>query len=261
METLKKNKKLMIYLAKNDFRTKYAGSYFGIFWAFVQPLITILLYWFVFQLGFRSSDIENIPFVLWLMAGLIPWFYFSESVINGTNCFLEYNYLVKKVKFEIKILPIVKIMSSLFVHGFFVILLLVCYAIMGLFPGMIVIQLLYYSAAMILLSLAVCYLTSAIAVFFRDTTQIVGIIMQIGVWMTPIMWQFETMPLPGWLKQIFKLNPMFYIVQGYRDTMIGNVWFFERWKITIYFWVFTILLFVVSRKVYQKLKPHFADVL
>ena len=57
METLRKNKKLMLYLAKNDFRTKYAGSYFGIFWAFVQPLITILLYWFVFQLGYRKYTI------------------------------------------------------------------------------------------------------------------------------------------------------------------------------------------------------------
>lgn len=261
METLRNNKKLMLYLAKNDFRTKYAGSYFGIFWAFVQPMITILLYWFVFQLGFRSTDVGSVPFVLWLMAGLIPWFYFSESVINGTNCFLEYNYLVKKVMFEIKILPIVKVLSSLFVHVFFIVLLLLCYAIDGLFPGIIVIQLVYYSAAMILLSLAISYLTSAIAVFFRDTTQIIGIVMQIGVWMTPIMWQFEAMELPAWLKQIFKLNPMFYIVQGYRDTMIQHVWFFERWKITIYFWVFTVILFLVSKKVYQKLKPHFADVL
>lgn len=269
MSSIGSNKKLIGYLTKNDFKTRFAGSYFGVIWGFIQPLVTILLYWFVFQLALKAGPVENtdVPFVLWLMAGLIPWFFFSEAVVNGTNCFMEYNYLVKKVMFEIKILPIVKVLSSLYVHAFFVVILLAAFAIAGYFPGFIVVQILYYSAAMVVLSLAITYVTASVAVFFKDTTQIVGILMQIGVWMTPIMWGYSDMinRLSGTFKSvisvILQLNPMFYIVQGYRDTMIDGIWFWEHPVQTLYFWVFAAAMLLIGRKVYGKLKPHFSDVL
>ena len=99
------NRKLVWNLAKNDFKTKYAGSALGIVWAFVQPLVTILVYWMVFQFGLRSSSpVEGIPFVVWLIAGMIPWMFFNEALMNATACFIEYSYLVKKVVFKISIL-------------------------------------------------------------------------------------------------------------------------------------------------------------
>ena len=122
LSKIKDSKDLLLYLSKNDFKTKYAGSYMGIIWAFIQPLVTIVLYWFVFEKGLKSGAVSEIPFILWLMAGLIPWFFFQEALVNATNCFSEYSYLVKKVVFNINILPIVKVLSSLFVHVFFVFL-------------------------------------------------------------------------------------------------------------------------------------------
>ena len=108
---------LIFQLAKNDFKKKYAGSYLGIVWAFVQPVVTVMVYWFVFGM-IRSSSPRPVPFVLWLIAGLIPWFFFQDGLINGTNALLEYNYLVKKVVFRIDILPMVKVVSAVFVHLF-----------------------------------------------------------------------------------------------------------------------------------------------
>ena len=103
------NRKLILNLAKNDFKTKYAGSYLGIVWAFIQPVVTVLVYWFVFEVGLRQTGNAEVPFVLWLIAGLVPWFFFSDALNGGTNSLLEYNYLVKKVVFKISVLPIVKI--------------------------------------------------------------------------------------------------------------------------------------------------------
>ena len=113
----------MIYkLAKNDFKTKYAGSYLGIIWAFIQPVITVLVYWFVFEVGFRGgSDSLPVPFVLYLVAGIIPWFFFQDGLTGGTNSLLEYSYLVKKVVFNISVLPVVKILYR--VYYIFVLLL------------------------------------------------------------------------------------------------------------------------------------------
>ena len=95
-----KNRRLVAKLAKNDFKTRYAGSYLGIVWAFIQPVITILVYWFVFSVGFRSGTGDlGVPFVLYLVAGIVPWFFFQDALIGGTNSLLEYNYLGKKSRF------------------------------------------------------------------------------------------------------------------------------------------------------------------
>ena len=142
---LYKNRRLVMKLAKNDFKTRYAGSYFGTFWAFVQPVVTILVYWFVFSVGFRSNTDElGVPFVLYLVAGIVPWFFFSDALSGGSNSLLEYDYLVKKVVFNISVLPVVKIISAAFVHGFFILLAIVLYMCNGRFPDWYYLQIIYY---------------------------------------------------------------------------------------------------------------------
>ncbi|MEJ8738340.1 ABC transporter permease [Erysipelotrichaceae bacterium HCN-30851] len=262
MRVLKKllaNKSLIIYLAKNDFKNKFAGSFFGVVWGFVQPIVTLLLYWFVFQVGLRSGGVRDVPFILWLMAGLIPWFYFQEALTNATNCFIEYSYLVKKVVFNIDVLPIVKIISSIFVHVFFVLVMVLLYILYGYYPGIEILQLVYYSLCMVALVASLAYLTSAISIFFKDMSQIISIIMQIGTWMTPILWDITA--VPEIFRWIFKINPMYYVVEGYRDTLIQGGLFFDNIGGTIYFWSFVVIACVISKKIYTSLKPHFSDVL
>lgn len=256
---LYRNKKLIYKLAKNDFKTKYAGSYFGIFWAFVQPVVTILLYWFVFQVGLRSSNMGNYPFVLWLIAGLVPWFYFSDGLNYGTNSLLEYSYLVKKVVFNISILPVVKIVSALFVHIFFLIFALIVFATLGYPPKVYSIQVIYYTICIFILSLSISYFTSAIVLFFRDLGQIINIVLQVGMWMTPIMWQAEM--LPDSFKWIFKMNPMYYIVRGYRESLLEKIWFMQHLEDTFLFWLTVGGIFILGMLIFRRLKPHFADVL
>lgn len=262
------NRALIMQLARNDFKTKYAGSVFGIVWAFIQPAITIIVYWFVFQIGLGAQDVTAVtgvtyPFVLWLICGLVPWFFFQDTLVGGTNALLEYTYLVKKVVFKISILPIVKEISALFVHLFFILLMLVLFTLSGHFPDLYVLQVFYYSLCLFLYSLGVCYATCSIVVFFRDLTQIISIIIQIQVWMTPIMWNIDNMSarMPGWLITVFKLNPIFYIVNGYRDAMMNKVWFWERFDLTFYFWGVTAVFFVVGAFIFKRLKGHFADTL
>lgn len=257
---LRNNKALIWNLSKNDFKTKYAGSYLGITWAFVQPIVTILVYWFVFEFGLKAgSPIAHVPFVVWFVSGMIPWFFFQEGLLNATNCMLEYSYLVKKVVFKISILPVVKIISALFVHLVFIGFLFVVAAIYGFYPTQYSIQLVYYSFCTFCLTLAISYATSAMVIFFKDLGQIINILLQIGMWMTPIMWSYTIVPQS--LQWIVKLNPLYYIVEGYRDTFINHVWFFERYFQTVYFWVMTLGLFIIGTVIFKKLKPHFADVL
>ncbi|NBK97639.1 MAG: ABC transporter permease [Erysipelotrichia bacterium] len=254
------NKDLVWSLSKNDFKTKYAGSYLGIFWAFVNPIVTILIYWFVFEFGLKAgAPIPNVPFILWFTSGLIPWFFFSDAVINATNSFIEYSYLVKKVVFKISILPVVKIISSMFIHLVFVVFIISIFAIYGKLPNLYMIQIIYYSFCIFILSLAISYATSALIIFFKDLSQIIGILLQVGMWMTPIMWSYTMIPQN--LQWIFKLNPMFYIVEGYRDTLINNELFYNNFWGTLYFWTITAFIFITGMIIFRKMKPHFSDVL
>lgn len=245
--------------AKNDFKTRYSGSILGITWAFIQPIMTLLTFWFVFQVGFRSTAVQDVPFICWFAAGLIPWFFFSDAWANAGNAFTEYNYLIKKVVFKVSMLPLIKIISSLYIHVVFIAFLVLIYAVYGLYPNLVWVQLFYYSFCMIVLVIALTFITASITPFFKDINNIVTIILQFGMWLTPIMWSYTM--VPDKYEAYFKLNPMYYIVEGYRDTLINHVWFWHRYNQTIWFWVITLILFLVGAIFYKKLKPHFADVL
>lgn len=260
------NRRLIFNLAKNDFKTQYAGSYLGIFWAFVQPVVTVLVYWFVFEKGLHAGAMNTkagitVPFVLWLIAGIVPWFFFQDALNGATNALMQYSYLVKKVVFKISVLPVVKMVSALFVHMFFVAFAIILYCCYGRFPDLYLLQILYYTLCMFVLVLGISYATCAIVGFFRDLTQIISIVLQVGIWMTPIMWNFDAIQLPSVLRAIFKLNPMYYVVSGYRDAFINKVWFWEHPELTMYFWVLTAAMFGIGMTVFRRLKVHFADVL
>ena len=262
-QELWQSRHLIWKLAKNDFKKRYAGSYLGAFWAMLQPVVTVGMYYVVFDVimgGNASRTSAQVPFVLFLTAGLVPWFYFSEALNNGTNALREYNYLVKKVVFKISILPIIKVIAATFIHVFFVIVLLIVAAIYGYYPTIYTIQLAYYSACLFIFVLALSYTTCAIVVFFNDLAQIIGIALQIGMWATPILWDINNIGDNRWVS-LLKLNPLVYIVNGYRSAIYEREWFFEDFFSTMYFWIVTVALFGLGALIFKRLKVHFADVL
>ncbi len=258
------NRELIWKLARNDFKKRYAGSTMGRVWAFIQPIVTVGMYYCIFGIIFparaqlAASGVKA-PYVVWLTAGLIPWFYFSEAIGGGTSALIEYNYLVKKVVFKISILPIIKVIAATFIHAFFVLLLLVLYFVFHFSPSLYLIQLIYYSFCMFFLALAISYSTCAIVVFFRDLSQIIGILLQVGMWATPIMWEIGV--IPEKYRIIFKLNPVFYIINGYRSALFEKQWFFEDFYSTMFFWITAAIIFGIGALIFKRLKPHFADVL
>lgn len=259
------SRKLIWKLSKNDFKKRYAGSYLGFIWALVQPVVTVVMYWLVFDKVFNTkaqmlaSGVE-VPYVLYLTAGLVPWFYFSEAITNGTSALLEYSYLVKKVVFNISILPIIKLVAATFIHLFFVAVLLIVAVCYGYYPTVYTVQVFYYSFCLFVLVLAMSYCTCAIAVFFRDLIQIINIGLQVGMWATPVLWDINMLSNDKVIT-LFKLNPLVYIVNGYRNAIYGDEWFFEHFYSSTYFWIFTVTLFCIGSLIFKRLKVHFADVL
>jgi teichoic acid transport system permease protein len=251
--------KIFINLVSSDFRRRYLGTFFGAFWAFAAPLSTISVLLFVFNVGFRSAPVNGVSFDLWLISGLVVWFYISDAVVSASNSIVEYSFLVKKMNFATELLPVVKAASSLYVHSVNLLLLLLLFIYYGNHPSLFWLQLGYYLVAMLVLVVAVAMLCSVIQVFFRDFQGVMAILIQIGLWATPILW--ETKMLPERFKWLVDINPVNYIVQGYRDSLLFNTWFFARPTQTIYFWSIAGILLAAGCLVFKKAKYDFADVL
>lgn len=257
-------RKLIMSLAVADFRKRFVGSYFGVAWMFVQPIVTIVIYYLVFQVAFRAVPPVDEPYVIWFVPGIVPWFFLSEALNHATNCLTEYSYLVKKVVFKVSVLPMVKIISCIFVHGIFIVIMVISYLIYGKMPSVYWLQAFYYTFCLFVLLIGVSFITSSITVLFRDMAQIVNIALQFGIWATPIMWHPHMEQFKGMLDPyiwILKINPMYYIVEGYRASFIDHIGFWELPGDTLYFWCFTGIVFIIGLKLFKKLKPHFADVL
>lgn len=252
-------RQLILSMGQREVRSRYVGSLLGFIWTFLQPLVMITVFWFVFSVGFRSKPMGDVPFVVWLTAGMAPWFIFSDIVLGSTGVVLGNANLIKKTLFPSQILPAVKIASSAVTHVVFLMLLLGLIIFQGLDVSFWFFQFLYYLFAMCVLALGISWLASSLNVFVRDVGQIVGVVIQVGFWATPIFWDIAIMPER--IQFYLKLNPMFYIVQGYRESFIFFVPFWAHPWLTIYFWSVALGIFILGAMTFQMLKPQFADVL
>jgi lipopolysaccharide transport system permease protein/teichoic acid transport system permease protein len=246
-------------MALREVKGRYVGSILGFIWTFLQPLVMITVFWFVFSVGFRSRPMEDVPFVVWLTAGMAPWFVFADIVLGSTSIILANANLIKKTPFHPQILPVVKVVSSSVTHFVFLFLLLGLIVFQRLEISLWFLQSVYYFSAMCVMALGISWMTSAINVFIRDVGQVMGVVIQVGFWATPIFWDIKMMPER--IQFYLKLNPMFYVVQGYRESFISFVPFWHHPLLTIYFWGLVLLLFISGALVFQKLRPQFADVL
>ena len=231
----------------------------GFFWAFIQPTSTIAVFWFVFQVGFKSKPVDDFPFILWLVSGMFPWFYFADGISNGTTSILSNSFLVKKIVFRVSLLPLIKLLSALVIHIFFIFFMFAMFLYYGYMPEIYWLQIIYYLFAVSVLLLGLSWITASVVVFFRDMGQLVAVAIQFGFWLTPIFWSMKMVPEKyHW---IIELNPLVYIIEGYRDSMIYHRWFWEDMDTTIYYWVVTTIIFIVGGLTFARLRPHFSDVL
>lgn len=256
---LTRQRHLMAMLVKEDLKARYLGSFLGVLWAFIQPTVTIGVLWFITEVGFKSQPINQVPFIFWLLGAMIPWFFLSDALANGTGAILEKPFLVKKIAFPTHLLPFVKVVSAAILHGFFIALTIVIIWVWGYGHHIQIFQIFYYFLAAILFLIGLTWVTSSLVVFYRDLSQIVGILLQVGFWVTPIFWSLQMVPLRYhfWLK----LNPLLYVTDGYRESLIGSQWFWEKPLQTFYFWIWALGLLWLGSAIFRRIRPHFPDVI
>ena len=246
-------------LALRDLQSRYAGTLGGTLWAFTHPLAVVAIFYFVFAIGFKAQSPSSTPFILWFVCGLIPWFFFNDSLMAITESITRNAHLVKKTVFPTEILPLVHITSGLFPHTIF---LLIVVSMMAYFKVPFLLDrflVIYFLICTCALLIGLGWLLSALQVFYRDISQALSIVLNMWFWSTPIVWSQDIIPVE--YRGLLFYNPMYYIIQGYRGLLIFNSPVWPRWQETAYFWSITTLAFFVGAYVFRRLKPEFADVM
>lgn len=246
------NRTILVQLAVYDLKHDYLGTWFGFLWAFVHPLLSAAILYVVFSHGFRGGS-----YFLWLLAGLFAWQYVSLCIRGGSMSIVQNSFLVRKLRFRVEFLPFVKIISASMLHGAFVLFLFLAAIVDGRTAGLHNFQILYYWIAGSVFALSVSLLAAGAMVFLRDLAGVIEILLQLLFLGTPIFWQESMLPerFLFWLR----LNPLYYIVNGYRQSLLEPAFFWQNPEGLLAFWIPVLFLLSTGLFVFRRLRPVFAD--
>lgn len=259
LSQLVKHRRTVWLLATRNIQDRYTGTMGGMLWAVLNPLLLLLVYWVVFDVGLRFGSASGDPFVLVLFCGLIPWMAFNEALTGAASSITARAYLVKKIAFPLEVLPATHLLAALATHAVLIAILMVILAAYGRVPGRTLLLFPYYALCLAALAAGLSYLVAAVTVFYRDVSQGLNVLLNVWFWVTPIVWPPDM--VSGRLKPLLLYNPLNHVVSGYRDAFLGHAIHLPSPGAVLYFWVVVLLLWFAGAFVFTKLKPAFADVL
>lgn len=246
-------------IAKYELLADMRDSKLGIFWNFANPAIQVFTYWFVFGYVFQRRSVSDIPYILWMLGGMVVWFFISPCITDGCNAIFIKADIITKMKFPVSILPLTVVFKKLFNHFCLMLILVVVFWLNGFYPDIYWVGLIYYLFCAIIFAFSLSLLTSVLNMLARDVRKLILSCMRLLLYLTPILWDVSR--LPKWMIMIVRCNPIYYIVQGYRDCF-----FYHKgvkaylWSMS-WFWIVTLLLFFVGSYMMYKFKTKFMDLL
>jgi len=257
------HRNLIMRMARFEIRGTYQIHYLGSLWQFISPLIQIAIYFTVFGIGLRGGSAidDNIPFLPWLLLGLIPWFFIAPTMIQGSNSIYQKLNVVSKMNFPVSVLPTIRIIGNSFQFIVMLGILFVMLLVYKIFPTVYILQLPYYLLCLYLFLFSFSILSSTIATLIRDYQVLLQSLMRMLLYLSPILWNPAGERVPDWLGGILKLNPFYYIIEGIRDSFLGGTWFFENGIYTLYFWVFTLIILYFGTIIHFRFRKNFVDYL
>ena len=248
-------------LAKSDLVKTYRGAALGWSWAIIKPAVTIFVYWFGFSIGLRAGKpVGEYPFFLWLIAGIVPWFYMSDMLTSGTDSIRKYSYLVTKMKFPVSTIPTFVSISKLSVNLILMVITVLIFYGFGFTPDIYYIQILFFIVLSFIFWTIWALFASLLAAISKDFANLVKSFVSAVFWLSGIIWNPDRIT-NGLLKKVLSLNPVTYLVNGFRNCFINKVWFWEQPKRLLYFCIITIILLILSLWAYRKVRKEIPDVL
>lgn len=254
-------KQQIFKLAKADLVKTYRGSALGWAWAVIKPAVTIFVYWFAFTIGLRAGkDVNGFPFFLWLISGMMPWFYISDMLTHGTDSIRKYSYLVTKMKFPISTIPTFVSISKLIVHVILLGVTVIIFIAMGYPPNIYLIQLPFYVLLNVGFFIAFSLFASLLSSMSKDVSNLIKSFITALFWLSGVLWNVNGLKVE-WIKKLLLLNPVTYLIEGYRNCFINKTWFWQEPEKLVCFLAVFLLIFILAVWTYKKLRKEIPDVL
>lgn len=245
-------------LAQFQLKITNHNNYLGLAWEIINPIIQIMVYWFVFGFGIRSNHpIDGVPFIYWLLVGISMWFFINQGILEGTKSITMKYGQVAKMNFPLSIIPTYIVTSKLYGHLVLVFAIVVLCMIAGVPPSIYIVQLLIYIPFAYFITMSIALLTSTLGVLVRDTQMAMQALLRVLFYASPILW----VPKPGSLpEKIMMYNPIYFIAESYRAAILFHEWhFIEHWELALYNVFVAVVFFVVGSMLHMRYRDHFAD--
>lgn len=250
---------LVAQLVRRDFEQRYVGSAAGWLWGIVDPLVQLVLWWFVFVecLGMTlpaGSPTQN--YAIHVMTGYLPWMLFRDTVTRSASSLVDHANLITRTIFPSEVVAVSIFLSSLLHHFIGVALIMLVAAYLHTLSPMVLL-LPVYMVFVGLLGVGIGWVASSLHVYLRDTGQVLNVVMQVWMWMTPIMISEDK--IPERFRFLITWNPMSYVVDAYRLRLLTPAWPDVAQLAQVAGW--SIAVFLAGGLFFRHLKRGFADVL
>lgn len=257
----KEYRKQIGQLAAVDLMKTYRGSALGWLWAVIKPSVTIFVYWFAFSVGLRAGgDISGFPFFLWLLAGIVPWFYIQEMLTQGSTNLKRYDYLVTKIRFPISTISSFVSLSKMYVHIALLLIVIVLFILFGYPADAYMLQLPVYLVLMFVFFTMWSMFASLLSAMSKDFANVVNSFVMAVFWVSGIMWDVNRIDDPV-LSKVLQFNPVTFLATGYRNVFIYKRWFFEDTFALVAFAIMLVGMFGLALYTFHRLRRDIADVL
>ncbi len=248
-------------LAQTDLVKTYRGAALGWAWAVIKPAITIFVFWFAFTFGLRSgAPVHGYPYALWLIVGLVPWFYLGEMLSAGTDAIRSYPYLVNKMRFPVSTISTFVSLSKYYIHLLLLGLTVVIYFIAGGTLDVYFLQLPLYMALLFLFATVWSLFSAPLSAISKDFSSLVKSMVQPAFWLSGVIWDPDTVDVPA-LQVFLDINPITFLTRGYRAVFITKQWLWEDPLPLIAFAIVMVVLIAVAVRTHTRLRKEIPDVI
>ncbi|HEV2335437.1 MAG TPA: ABC transporter permease [Stellaceae bacterium] len=246
-------------LAQLDLRRRYAHSLGGVAWYVLSPLLTIATYYVVFGIGLKVAMPSTGPFFPFFISGMLPWLVFADAVTASTDVLTRNRDLISNAVFPLHLLPLSRLVSAFAAHLAVLTAVVILFCASGRAPGFHVIGVVYYMVGLGVLAAGFSFLLSAVNVVFSDTREILGFLLPLLFFTVPIIWPLDLVPAQWhWL---INVNPMAYIVEGYRQALLYDHPISDNPLNAVAFWLIAGCIFVAGRGVFKRLQSELAELM
>ena len=253
--------KQILKLSRSELIKTYKGAALGPLWALIKPAITIFVFWFAFQLGLRTNrNINGHPFFIFLMIGMIPWFFMNEAILDGARSIRRNSHFVTKLPFPVSTIMTYTTLSKLYSNVGITVIAYVILLLFGYTPSVYNLQIFFYMPLMFIFFTCLAWITAPLSCISRDFENIVKSVITAIFWLSGIIWDPYSLD-SEMLKKIVLLNPVNYFANGYRNTFIYDKWFFETPYETIGFFIVLLVVMFVGARTYNRLRKRILDVI